>query len=290
VKALKKLKRGKVYLSYIDKKNYNSHFFNILKSLKNKKVCIVSLNKRSSDISSTLKSLRIPEKNFFFIDTVSLGTSGDTDMNNAIYVSAPKSLTELSIAITSALNTGIFDALIFDSLSTVNALSIKGAGQFTSDLVVKLKDKNLLGIFTCLKSDDNTQIVRSACLNMDGSLEQGKLKPRLSTKSLALLSLMGAFFAGTFLNQGSITGHVVSESQVMGNLTGYAVLPSSDVELSLGIYLVLALIIFGIFTTIYGVTCEIISNRKLSEIKAKRQKPEMLRKTFKDKIKKWIKK
>ena len=107
-------------LQVVSKFKYQDSLCSLMKSLKGQKICYVSLNKPAENVCEGLDKKKISTSNTFFIDAVSKSLGHNVEKDNVLYVSSPSALTELSIAIISALKGNSFDAFVFDSLSTLD--------------------------------------------------------------------------------------------------------------------------------------------------------------------------
>ncbi|MBI2564689.1 hypothetical protein HYV79_01730 [Candidatus Woesearchaeota archaeon] len=122
-KELNEFSKNKVYGIATSAENYKQTTISIIKFLVEKlklKGIYVTLNTPCFFLKNILKQNKIDISKLFFIDCISKH-SGLTDLShvNCSFVKGPQSLTELSLAISSALNCGDFSFLLFDSVSTL---------------------------------------------------------------------------------------------------------------------------------------------------------------------------
>ncbi|MBI4448118.1 hypothetical protein HY643_04000 [Candidatus Woesearchaeota archaeon] len=129
---------------------------------------------------ASFKDADINPDKLLFIDGVTQSVnSQQKKIHNCIYVSSSSNLTDLSITIKSAFKTGRFDGLLFDSLSTLlidnhNETVCK----FTHDLINKIRLSNTTAVFTALKGDISSQLLKDVSMFVDEVVEcEAKVTP-----------------------------------------------------------------------------------------------------------------
>src|SRR3989344_4960385 len=198
----KELRDGNVYLSVFSDDHYAQCLLEVVHQLKDKTICFVTLNKSAASLQHTFLQHNLSLRNVFFIDTVSRSLGQSKDQDNVLYVSSPGSFTELSLAISEVMRTGAFDAVVFDSLSTLTIYDQHGkaAQQFVSSIIQKTKTGGQLGIFTCLQADLNSQLVQKSCMFVDEVVHFQHNRPRvLLLGRLMLYSLKTCFWLDLYL-------------------------------------------------------------------------------------------
>ena len=141
---------------------YLSGLQKVVSSVSGEKICYVALNKPYNTIAETVK---LNTKSVTFIDCVSGGVAGPKDYK-VIFVSSPKALTNLSIAITE--NMKKHDVIVFDALSTLLVYN-DGATviKFVHSIVSKLRATKTRCIFMTLKEDINTDMMKDLSMFVD---------------------------------------------------------------------------------------------------------------------------
>lgn len=133
--------------------------------LENKKArgIYVTFNKPVFVLMDFLQSKGIETDRLFFIDGISGATQNQlTGKNNFAVLSGPTALTELSIEITRAKETGQYEFILFDALSTILIYnSQKRTIQFTYFLMTKLRDYNFSGVVLFIKSELEKEVFDS---------------------------------------------------------------------------------------------------------------------------------
>tara|TARA_Y100000310_G_C20659670_1_gene804008 strand:+ start:786 stop:1670 length:885 start_codon:yes stop_codon:yes gene_type:complete len=288
----KELDDNEIILSIFAKNYYNESIFELLRKLEDKKVCYVTLNKAAENLEDSFKFHKVKTDKLFFIDAISRGVGKCEERDNTIFVSSPAALTELSIAITQSLKLGVFDVVLFDSLSTLNMYQIRGKAtqRFTSSVINKIKSSKKKGVFTCLEDDTESELIKSSFLYVDKVLhpslfyhsfkgERRKNVTKISTVVVAVLGIVG------FLGFGGKFGQ---------EITGYSILESSTANPNF-------LLLFGgvgVFSLIFFIgavvykkySLRLISDEDLEQLPVTEGSPATLKKRFKNKILGWLKK
>jgi KaiC/GvpD/RAD55 family RecA-like ATPase len=146
----------------------HSHLDEIIKHLKKKKICFVSLSRTYEIIQKELKELGVDPEKLFVIDAVTATFSRSKAPPNTIFVPSPDALTDLNIAIIETIKDEKCDYLIFDSLSTLLTYQEDHlVARFTDYVITKIKDLKSKAIFTCLKADSEKQAIKEISLHTD---------------------------------------------------------------------------------------------------------------------------
>ena len=199
----KELIDNPVLLSVLSKEHYSDSILHTIKSLKGKNICYVTLNKTSSSLINAFKYKKVDVDNIFFIDAVSQSLGADKGIDNAIFVSSPAALTELSIAISEAVKSKSFDILLFDSLSTLSIYGSDNISKFTSSVINQVKSQNSNGVFTCLEEDIKVEPVRSSFMHVDKVVKfkefYESLEKKKQNKTFTALAVLVAIFTSVGL-------------------------------------------------------------------------------------------
>jgi len=129
-------------------------------------ILYISLNRPYVSVISSFSSLGINPEKFYFVDAVTqTAQKGDGSSDKVKYVSSPGSLTELSLTLSKLLDNQKFDFVFFDSLSTLLVYEEETVvTRFIHSLVSKIRVVGCKGIFTCLKRDMDSIVIKD--LNM----------------------------------------------------------------------------------------------------------------------------
>ena len=162
---------GELSVLVISNNTYMKKIGDIAKHLgKNyKAICYVSLNKMYDALDSSLKKQKIDTSRFLYIDGVTKSVKKNVGKEkNCIYISTPQALTELSIAINKVIGSGQFDALLFDSLSTLLIYNkAESVCKFIHTFTNKVRAQNMTAIFTALSSDTETSVLKELGMYVD---------------------------------------------------------------------------------------------------------------------------
>ncbi len=144
---LGKSKENKIVTVSVGSENYNAVILTVLDYLIKKRGLsgiYVTLNKPYATLSRHLEGNNLARE-LYFVDAAS-GRSGKID-GICYFVESPQALTSLSLSITSLVNTGKSDFLIFDSVSTLLAFNDLGTTQkFVHYIVSKLRNFDQTGV------------------------------------------------------------------------------------------------------------------------------------------------
>lgn len=281
----KELLTNPVVLSVLRKEYYNESIFEILNELKDKRVCYVTLNKTTESLKRAFKFRKIKDDKIFFIDAVSKGIGKEKKQDNVIFISSPAALTELSIGITESLMSNVFDAILFDSLSTLNIYGMgKSAERFASHTINKIKSENKKGVFTCLEEDVETSLIKNSFMYVDKVVNLNKFYEVLDKKknniALASLAIIATLVSVSFFSFGDNLGN---------RLSGFAV---SEFAASNPSFLILLLVLLAIisFFGYNAIQLKPIKPKKLTKIAPSKQDTKQLKGEYKTKIYSWFKK
>ena len=122
------------------------------------RTCYVSLNKLYTSLLNSFKNNGVNTSGFFFIDGITksaLPTIEDTD--NFKFVESASALQELGIAINNEINKSNYNALIFDSLSTLQIYNKEDiVTEFTRFMLARLRLANCTTFLACLRATRTT--------------------------------------------------------------------------------------------------------------------------------------
>jgi archaellum biogenesis ATPase FlaH len=162
----KEIEENQIIVVIIPNELYLKKLIFLIKLLiENGEILYVNINKPYSSLIEVFRKKGIPVDRFFFIDTVTKTVVEPEPVENVEFVSSPSALTELSIAISKMLRNKKFYCVLFDSLSTL--LVYEGSLtviKFTHSLMSKFRALNSKGVFTVLKGDIKTELIKD--LNM----------------------------------------------------------------------------------------------------------------------------
>ena len=134
------------------------------------KTCYVTVNDPYESVKGKLVEGEVSR--FFFIDCVTPDVKTSKPEGGVVFVSSPHALTEISIAITNAMEKEKIDHLIFDSLSTLliyeKPLTIL---KFVHSMVLKFREANLNASFVIMKEDVSVEMKKDLTMFVDKIVE-----------------------------------------------------------------------------------------------------------------------
>ncbi len=165
----KDIRKNDIIVFLIPNKKYSAVLADIIKTVSKsyKKICYVSLNKPCYTVVKDFSEARADTKKLFFIDCVSQNAKQSKGINVS-YVSSPKALTELNIAINKVLGIQKTELMVFDSLSTLlvyqQTMTII---KFVHSIISTLRNNGSKAVFLCLKEDIKTDLVKDISMFAD---------------------------------------------------------------------------------------------------------------------------
>jgi hypothetical protein len=171
----KEIKENQIIVVAFSKPKYNPGLIDIMGAAQglSKRICFVSLNKPYSTLAKTFEDKELDANNIVFIDCVSGGIAAKKG-SNVSFVSSPKALTELSLAISDVLGANI-DMIIFDSLSTLLAYEDSATAiKFVHSVVSKTRMTKKKFVFTSLKDDNGSDLMKDVTMFVDKVVNVGK--------------------------------------------------------------------------------------------------------------------
>src|SRR3989338_3545308 len=143
----------------------------ILKFLINKKKLTgiyVSLDKDYATLQKKFKDLRVKTSGIHFIEGV---TKKKLDHDNCTFLSS-SSLTEISIALTTAINAGDFEFLFFDSFDSLENSEYICEEKFIHYLINKAREFEIRGIVISFPRDqENKKLIAELYKFCDGTID-----------------------------------------------------------------------------------------------------------------------
>ncbi len=116
-KSLKSFKvlDSKVTLLVVPGEKYHQAILHFLKKISSRKICYVTTNKGYSALVEDFTKKKLHLSHFFFLDCVTKTILEPRKEKNCWYLSSPRALTEISLAITKLMN--FSEIIFFDSIS-----------------------------------------------------------------------------------------------------------------------------------------------------------------------------
>ena len=136
------------------------------------RICCVSLNRPCETVASMLKKSEADIEKIIFIDCTTSNFSRPKTGINVFYVSSPKALTELSIAINKAITKEKAKVLVFDSLCTLLLYEQPSTViKFSHSVISRLRENKVKGVFICLRDDIKSELFKDISMFVDKIVE-----------------------------------------------------------------------------------------------------------------------
>lgn len=123
----------------------------------------VTMNKPYTTIHRVLEDRGIPAHDIFFIDAISKTTHADTpDSDDVIFLETPEHLTDVSIAIDSAIEELSDDRkfLFLDSLATLSVYNeMEDVVRFVHQLTAQMRDWDVAGVIFSLEAESDRELI-----------------------------------------------------------------------------------------------------------------------------------
>ncbi|HIE34528.1 MAG TPA: hypothetical protein EYP86_05255 [Candidatus Altiarchaeales archaeon] len=126
-------------------------------------ICYVNMNKLFSALMKSFERKGVNRGKFFFIDAITKSALPDIeDTENCKFVTSASTLQELGMAINNELNKEVYNALIFDSLSTLRIYNEEEiVEEFIRYMTARIRLSNCIAVLTCLAGDTDTQLIKN---------------------------------------------------------------------------------------------------------------------------------
>jgi len=165
------IKKGQIVVLIIPNEEYTQKIVDVAKYFADnyKATCYTSLNKLYDALTNSLKEVKVDISKFLFIDAITKSANPNAqEAPNSIFVSSSSALTELSIAINKALDSGQIEGFLFDSLSTLLIYNKSDVVcKFVHTIINKIKASNTTAIFTALEGDTQSALLKEIGMFVD---------------------------------------------------------------------------------------------------------------------------
>ena len=173
------IKKSEVVVVVIPDNTYSTDIIDVIGELAQdySTICYVSLNKSYESLKKPLEEKKIDIDKFLFLDAVAKTSKPDEEVNRII-INSVSALTDLSIAITKAIENGRIGSLIFDSLSTMLIYHDDATvTKFVHDLISKTREVNCTTVLTCLEGDAKSSLIKDLGMFVDKVITTEKVAP-----------------------------------------------------------------------------------------------------------------
>jgi hypothetical protein len=164
----KEFKDNKTLLLLVPSVEYNHVVVDNMKKLAKEDVCYITLNKTFDSLKEIFEKNKIDISKVVFVDAISKTIKNvPTQTKGCYYLSAPNSLTEISLQVSHFIKHG-FDYIVFDSLTNLLIYQKKApVAKFLSTIINKIADSNTKGVFYSLDSKAHEELIEEASMFVD---------------------------------------------------------------------------------------------------------------------------
>ncbi|MFH1237194.1 MAG: ATPase domain-containing protein [Candidatus Aenigmatarchaeota archaeon] len=135
------------------------------------RICYVSANKPSEVLSNDFSKNSIDTSKFYFVDCV---TKSLKNSEKVVYVSSPKALTEINIALKKMIESSKADMTLFDSLSTLLIYEDSHVViRFVHSIISAFRTMKSKGILISLKEETQSELIKDLNMFVDKVVELG---------------------------------------------------------------------------------------------------------------------
>jgi len=171
VDVLEDVPEGETRVFVLTVEDYSAQLKSLIKLLSEKyaPLCYVTLNKTYDSIERSLKESKVDSSKILFIDAITKTVIADANLpGNCIGISSGSALTELSIAINKALDSGKIKGFLFDSLSTLLVYNHgESVNKFVHNTIAKVKEHKATSVFTIIEGDAKSDMMKEAGMFVD---------------------------------------------------------------------------------------------------------------------------
>ncbi len=171
------LEGGQIIVLVMPEDNYLGRMVSVVKDLASidGKICYVSLNRPYNSLKSNFEAAGIDLSNIKFIDAITKTAQLPEECPECAFVSSPGALTELSVAISNAMEADSYSYILFDSLSTLLVYeSDTTIAKFVHFLMAKVRVVGCNAIFTCLRQDSESILIKDINMFADKVVDLDK--------------------------------------------------------------------------------------------------------------------
>jgi len=151
-------------VSGADYRNATSSLIDFSKRFR--KTCYITLNDPSDVIRTK------GHENLCFIDCVTATVKSTNERHDTIFISSPRALTEISIALKKAIEKFGPDSVIFDSISALFVYEKSvSALKFLHNIILTIRSSNMKAVFVVLKEDVSEEFMKDMSMFVDSVSE-----------------------------------------------------------------------------------------------------------------------
>lgn len=132
----------------------------------------ISLNKTFKSLQNDLSSDGIDLSKFIFIDTITATLVTPSPQQNVVFIKSPDDIKVMYSSIIRTVKKNSIELVLFDSLSSLTTYNnFDDVLRFVTTLLASLSLLNCPAVFTCLKSDEDTPLIKQVKMRVDKTME-----------------------------------------------------------------------------------------------------------------------
>jgi hypothetical protein len=168
----KEFAENQVVLCVISEDNYQAKRRQILEGLfaTSKFICYVLYTKPYTSVKQELKSWGFDK--IFYVDTLTMSVQQPPKVDDCIFVQAPTSLIDVSVAVSKAITDKEKASVLIDSLSSLLVYQDSHTvTKFLHNLINKIRVSNSKMVLLVLKKDSESELVKDLAMFVDKVME-----------------------------------------------------------------------------------------------------------------------
>jgi hypothetical protein len=171
----KELEQSEALICLVGEQDYNAKKTDILKSMGKRAICLVSFTKPYQALKKDIEGVGLTDKTVTYIDTMTMSAQQPPEAEDCIFVESPKTLVDISVAISKIIEEKGTLTVLFDSLSSLmvyhDNLTLT---RFLHNLITKIRVMNAKIVFMVLKKDTDSELVKDLYMFVDMVVDPDK--------------------------------------------------------------------------------------------------------------------
>jgi hypothetical protein len=169
------LEQTEALMCIVGEGDYNTTKTDILKSIGNRAICLVSFTKPYQALKKDVEGVGLTDKTITYIDTMTMSAQQPPEVEDCVFVESPKTLVDISVAISKMIEEKGKVTVLFDSLSSLmvyhDSLTLT---KFLHNIITKIRVMNAKIVFMVLKKDTDSELVKDLCMFVDMVIDTEK--------------------------------------------------------------------------------------------------------------------
>lgn len=120
---------------------------------------------------SSLQAKGLNLDKYFFIDVLTSSVKTPPVVDNCEFVQSPSALTDISLALSKAIEEKGCDNILFDTISTLTIYeNLSEIIKFSQSMITKARVNNVKSVFIAMK-EDSEELIKDLTMFVDGVVE-----------------------------------------------------------------------------------------------------------------------